>query len=135
MTADAGARLALGTAQFGMSYGATNARGKVGATETRAIVALARDSGMRIIDTASQYGDSERVIGELGEIADGFRIVTKTPAFGPEPIGAEQVTVLEHAIERSRRTLRRDRLDGLLAVVPTVALLTLIGGRSVLGWR
>jgi phosphatidate cytidylyltransferase len=28
-----------------------------------------------------------------------------------------------------------DRLDGLLAVVPTVALLTLIGGRNVLTWR
>ena len=28
-----------------------------------------------------------------------------------------------------------DRLDGLLAVIPTVALLTLIGGRSVLLWR
>ncbi len=28
-----------------------------------------------------------------------------------------------------------DRLDGLLAVIPTVALLTLIGGRSVLSWR
>ena len=28
-----------------------------------------------------------------------------------------------------------DRLDGLLAVIPVVALLTLIGGRSVLAWR
>lgn len=28
-----------------------------------------------------------------------------------------------------------DRLDGMLAVIPAVALLTLIGGRSVLGWR
>jgi phosphatidate cytidylyltransferase len=28
-----------------------------------------------------------------------------------------------------------DRLDGLLAVVPVVALLTLIGGRSVLAWQ
>lgn len=28
-----------------------------------------------------------------------------------------------------------DRLDGLLAVIPAVALLTLIGGRSVLMWR
>jgi phosphatidate cytidylyltransferase len=28
-----------------------------------------------------------------------------------------------------------DRLDGLLAVLPTVALLTLIGGRSVLTWQ
>jgi phosphatidate cytidylyltransferase len=27
-----------------------------------------------------------------------------------------------------------DRLDGLLAVAPAVALLTVIGGRSVLGW-
>jgi phosphatidate cytidylyltransferase len=28
-----------------------------------------------------------------------------------------------------------DRLDGLLAVIPAVALLTLIGGGSVLTWR
>jgi phosphatidate cytidylyltransferase len=28
-----------------------------------------------------------------------------------------------------------DRLDGLLAAIPAVALLTLIGGRSVLAWR
>ena len=28
-----------------------------------------------------------------------------------------------------------DRLDGLLAVIPLVALLTLIGGRSLLAWR
>jgi len=28
-----------------------------------------------------------------------------------------------------------DRLDGLLAVVPVVALLTLIGGRSILAWQ
>jgi phosphatidate cytidylyltransferase len=28
-----------------------------------------------------------------------------------------------------------DRVDGLLAVIPVVALLTLIGGRSVLAWR
>ncbi len=28
-----------------------------------------------------------------------------------------------------------DRLDGLLAVIPIVALLTLIGGRSLLAWR
>jgi phosphatidate cytidylyltransferase len=28
-----------------------------------------------------------------------------------------------------------DRLDGLLAVVPVVALLTLIDGRSILAWQ
>ena len=28
-----------------------------------------------------------------------------------------------------------DRLDGMLAVIPTVALLTLLGGRSILAWR
>ncbi|HJU20165.1 MAG TPA: phosphatidate cytidylyltransferase, partial [Stellaceae bacterium] len=28
-----------------------------------------------------------------------------------------------------------DRLDGMLAVVPAVALLTLLGGRSLLVWR
>ena len=28
-----------------------------------------------------------------------------------------------------------DRLDGLLAVIPVVALLTFIGGGSVLTWR
>ena len=33
------------------------------------------------------------------------------------------------------RLCRGGRLDGLLAVVPAVALLTLIGGGSVLTWR
>jgi phosphatidate cytidylyltransferase len=28
-----------------------------------------------------------------------------------------------------------DRLDGLLAVIPVVALLTLIAGRSVVAWQ
>jgi phosphatidate cytidylyltransferase len=28
-----------------------------------------------------------------------------------------------------------DRLDSLLAVLPAVALLSLVGGRSVLAWR
>jgi phosphatidate cytidylyltransferase len=28
-----------------------------------------------------------------------------------------------------------DRLDGLLAVIPAVTLMTLIGGRSVLTWQ
>jgi phosphatidate cytidylyltransferase len=28
-----------------------------------------------------------------------------------------------------------DRLDGLLAVIPVVALMTLLGGRSVLIWQ
>ncbi|MDB3890689.1 aldo/keto reductase [Gammaproteobacteria bacterium] len=70
-------RLALGTAQFGMKYGISNASGKVSQEDGKAILKYAVSSGIDTIDTAMAYGDSEQVLGKLG--VDAFKVVTKLP--------------------------------------------------------
>jgi aryl-alcohol dehydrogenase-like predicted oxidoreductase len=104
------ARLALGTAQFGLPYGIANRRGQVPASEVRAILACARDAGVDTLDTAIMYGDSERALGEAG--VDGWRVVTKLPAFPEEVPDLAAWARAEVAAALGR--LRRSRLDALL---------------------
>jgi aryl-alcohol dehydrogenase-like predicted oxidoreductase len=107
-------RLGLGTAQFGLAYGLTNMRGQVTHDEARSILALARRAGVSLIDTAHEYGDSESAIGLLDDETAGLRIVTKTPSIGGSRIDEEQLSSVRRAIETSRKSLRREQLDGLL---------------------
>jgi aryl-alcohol dehydrogenase-like predicted oxidoreductase len=68
-------KLSLGTAQFGLAYGVSNTTGQPTEAETALIIARARKSGIRTIDTAVAYGDAETRLGNIG--IDGFEIVTK----------------------------------------------------------
>ena len=70
-------KLALGTAQFGLSYGIANKSGKVGQSEVAKILTRARESGIDLLDTAIEYGESETSLGLAG--VDGFNVVTKLP--------------------------------------------------------
>ncbi|MBF0523095.1 MAG: aldo/keto reductase [Candidatus Omnitrophica bacterium] len=72
------AKLGIGTAQFGMPYGIANVRGRIPSPEVRDILAFAAENGIRLLDTASVYGESESVIGDiLGTGQDAFDIVSK----------------------------------------------------------
>src|SRR4051812_7806276 len=75
-------RLALGTVQFGSRYGIANRSGQTTRDEAAAILAAAYAAGIRTLDTAIAYGDSERLLGEIG-VAD-WRVVSKLPALPPE---------------------------------------------------
>ena len=57
-------QICLGTAQFGLDYGATNRTGKIGIDEIRKIIKLAATSNIRFIDTAQAYGSAETVVGK-----------------------------------------------------------------------
>ena len=57
--------LSLGCAQFGMNYGFTNTRGKVGQDEVREIIDLAIKNNIHSFDTAQSYGNSEKVLGNF----------------------------------------------------------------------
>ncbi len=81
-------RLAIGTAQFGLSYGIANQVGKVSQTEAKEILKLASKSGIKILDTAIAYGDSEKSLGNLG--IKNFQLVTKLPIV---PIDCQDVGV------------------------------------------
>ena len=72
-------KLIIGTAQFGQNYGVTNVNGKVAQKEITSILRAAQSNGIRTLDTASSYGDSERRLGDEG-VSD-FDIITKLPSF------------------------------------------------------
>jgi len=58
-------KLGLGSAQFGMDYGINNERGKIPKDEVFEILEKAFVSGVEIIDTAKDYGSSQKIIGEF----------------------------------------------------------------------
>lgn len=70
-------KFSLGTAQFGMKYGINNYQKQPSQKELKRIINLARDSGMKNIDTAITYGNSEKLLGKVG-VSD-FNITTKLP--------------------------------------------------------
>lgn len=90
-------KIALGTVQFGLTYGINNHRGKVSAEEVSEIIRLARRSGVDTIDTANAYGDSERVLGRND--LSGFRVITKVPP------GTRTPVAVKSSVESSRLRL------------------------------
>ena len=75
-------KLALGTVQFGLAYGVANQYGQVSSKEVNQILKLANEMGVDTLDTAIGYGESEKVLGELG--VDDFKLVTKLPILPDE---------------------------------------------------
>jgi len=73
-------RIAIGTAQFGMNYGINNARGKIPYEEVVQILRYAKESGIDTLDTAYNYGDSEKVLGEtINRNGFNFKVISKLP--------------------------------------------------------
>lgn len=70
-------RLAIGTAQFGLTYGIANQVGQVARPVAKAMLEIAAKYDIDTLDTAMAYGDSEACLGEIG--TKGFRLVTKLP--------------------------------------------------------
>jgi aryl-alcohol dehydrogenase-like predicted oxidoreductase len=103
-------KLALGTAQFGLSYGVANAVGRIPPAEGAAILRRAAQASFDTLDTAIAYGDSEACLGEIG--VSTWQIVTKLPAL-PEAVGDVSEWVGQQ-VSASLRRLRVSRLGALL---------------------
>jgi aryl-alcohol dehydrogenase-like predicted oxidoreductase len=108
-------RLALGTVQFGMEYGVANTTGHMSAQTAKDIVDVARQTGIRTLDTAALYGTSESVLGAMG-VGD-LRIVSKLPGLPDTP--GDVLEWVNDAVRQSLKRLDVDRLGGLLLHRPT----------------
>lgn len=102
--------LALGTVQFGLSYGIANATGQTSPDEAARIVERARQAGMDTLDTAAAYGDSERVLGDIG--VAGWKVVTKVPPCLEDT--QDGLRWLLNHVRRSLDMLRVERLNAVL---------------------
>lgn len=72
-------KLAIGTVQFGLDYGINNTDGKVSINEVNNILAYSNEMGIGMLDTAYQYGESEKILGKSD--IGCFEIITKTRTF------------------------------------------------------
>lgn len=111
-------KLILGTVQFGLNYGIANSEGKPALNKVRAILRCAADHGIRILDTASAYGDSETVIGTVfagdSTLKNHFQVVSKIPPL-PQDISPEGARIfIRKSVDASLRNLRIDQLYGIL---------------------
>jgi len=107
--------LGLGTVQFGLDYGVSNARGRTPEPEVRRILELAAGGGVRVLDTAAAYGESEAVLGRCLPREHGFRLVTKTVPLRESRGSAAAPGLVREGFLRSLELLGRDAVHGLLA--------------------
>ncbi|MDR0870330.1 MAG: aldo/keto reductase [Planctomycetaceae bacterium] len=98
-------KLGIGTVQFGLNYGISNANGQVAVDEVARILRSAADSGVSVLDTAAAYGNSEEVLGRTLPEDSRFNIVTKVPKIGTETNDVRGF--IRSTFERSLQRLRR----------------------------
>ena len=103
--------LVLGSVQFGLPYGVANSLGKPDTGRVREILDLARDSGIRMLDTAAVYGESEAVLGACG--VSGWSVVTKVPSL----CDVDEAAIGRKARESVLRSLELLRTENLYAVL------------------
>ena len=100
-------KLALGTVQFGLDYGINNKTGRVQTDEITRILQIAHQSGIRFLDTAQAYGESETVLGEcIAKTGNSFDIITK--------ISKDNTARLTDSLIESLVRLQQKTLSGLM---------------------
>jgi len=111
-------KIALGTVQFGLSYGVVNRGGKVTIEDIERILQFAEKSNIDTIDTAIDYGDSERRLGDLG--IGGWRVITKLGAV-PNECG-EVSDWIDNQFQKSIRRLGQKNIAGFMLHRPNQLL-------------
>ena len=111
--------ISLGAVQLGLNYGINNTHGKPSAETAAKILTTACEGGINVIDTASGYGDSEKVVGDFFRTYTGkkptivtkFKIMIDTDKTAP----VEDVEkILRAQVENSLETLGYDKLPLLM---------------------
>ncbi|WP_228051829.1 aldo/keto reductase [Sphaerospermopsis aphanizomenoides] len=103
-------RIALGTAQFGLSYGVANRQGQVTVEEGSKIVSYAASVGVDTLDTAIAYGSSEECLGQIG--VKDWRVISKLPEI---PSGTTNIqNWVQECVDGSLGRLKISQLYALL---------------------
>ena len=121
--------LGLGTVQFGLDYGVSNKEGKVPPGTVKTLLDIAYENGIRVLDTAAAYGDSEQVLGDTVTDGKSFRIITKLPGLHKETVTQADISSLVNTFRESLRKLKTKSVEGLLLHSP--GDLFLPGGQDI----
>jgi aryl-alcohol dehydrogenase-like predicted oxidoreductase len=113
---DSISKMTLGTVQLGLNYGIANKEGKPDEEKAFMILDSALDSGVSCLDTAADYGDSEKIIGRYFSVRKKIRsdisIVTKFKLGSVS--GSDVESAVMKSVEKSLANLKTDYIDILL---------------------
>jgi aryl-alcohol dehydrogenase-like predicted oxidoreductase len=99
-------KFALGTVQFGISYGISNDLGIPDDSELKRIFDIAFLNGITVLDTAPAYGNAEERIGVLSE--NRFNVVTKF-------VNVANRQALRDTLEQSIQRIKAEQLYAYMA--------------------
>jgi aryl-alcohol dehydrogenase-like predicted oxidoreductase len=102
--------IALGTAQFGFSYGIANTNGKVTNEMAKKILSRAKEANINTLDTAISYGESEQCLGNAG--VGGWNLITKLP-----PIPENCLDVTDWVNCQINASLQRLKAESIMAIM------------------
>jgi aryl-alcohol dehydrogenase-like predicted oxidoreductase len=108
-----GARLALGSTQFGLPYGFGGQK-PVSREMVAEILAGAWQDGIDLLDTAAVYGQAEELIGELRPAGARFSMVSKIAPIREARVGAAAIERMRAGVRESLRRLRVEALEAIL---------------------
>ncbi len=106
--------ICLGSAQFGLNYGATNKSGIVSETEIASILKLAHESSLHFIDTAQAYGHSQLALGKNIKSIHDFKIISKLSPQEQASFSPSDISKWDHEIENTCSNLGTKSLDSFL---------------------
>ncbi len=106
MLSNPAGKFALGTVQFGISYGISNDLGIPDDSELRRIFDIAFLNGITVLDTATAYGNAEERIGVLSE--NRFKVVTKF-------VNVANRQALRDTLEQSIQRIKAEQLYAYMA--------------------
>ena len=111
-------QLCLGTAQFGLDYGITNTKGKIEKNQVNLIIERAINKKIKFFDTASSYGESQKIIGNKLK-NHNVNIISKFKSLSKSFIKNEDIELQELEFKKSLKRLKTSRLDSFLLHNPS----------------
>ena len=105
-------KLAIGGVQIGQEYGISNSTGKPNLDEIKKIFNLAHKSGVRFIDTAQNYKNSEKIIGNIEK--SNWNINTKLSFSQDELNSANLKKLAQSKLESSFNNLKTKKIYSLM---------------------
>jgi aryl-alcohol dehydrogenase-like predicted oxidoreductase len=103
-------KICIGTVQFGQDYGIANKSGKVKKSEAFKIINSARKNNINFLDTAVTYGESEKLLGDIG--VSNFNVVTKLPSYPNNCY--DPISWIRGHVKKSLKNMKLKSLYGLL---------------------
>ncbi len=113
-------KLALGTVQFGVPYGISNKNGQPNKQQVLEILKCAHNIGIRLLDTAPAYGESEKLLGELKDHFqhDPFLLISKLIKTDHANLSKKTIDQIRRGFFESLTKLNQESIEGVLIHAP-----------------